>query len=402
MSDLYDIRRRFPGIANGSTSGGAPETSGDWARFDGPAGTQVVDVAIEAAAEWQRSGNNANSHGAFAAANACDALVERASAIMGRLLGVDPAGMVFGPSTTANMMALTRAIGRSLGPDDEVVCTTLDHDSNVAPWLLLAADTGATVRMAEFDSATGRLEVDAVISLIGPSTRWVAVTGSSNAVGTIPDVAAITRAVHEAGARVVVDGVHLTPHRPVDVAAIGCDVFTTSSYKWYGPHAGIMWVQPDLLNDLEAYKVRPAPNRGPGRLQYGTPSWEALAGIEASAGFLLDVGLDIIAAYEAERFARLIGGLHAIDGIRVVGPQDVADRAPTLMFEVAGQTPVAVAEGLAADRVAVWDGHNYAVEAMGPLGLDADAGAVRAGISIYTTDDDVDRLLAAVTDLAAT
>jgi selenocysteine lyase/cysteine desulfurase len=201
---------------------------------------------------------------------------------------------------------------------------------------------------------------------------------------------------------VVVDGVHLTPHRPVDVAAIGCDVFTTSSYKWYGPHAGIMWVQPDLLDDLEAYKVRPAPERGPGRLQYGTPSWEALAGIEAAADFLLDVGLDVIAASEAERFARLIGGLHAIDGVRVVGPQDVADRAPTLMFEVAGQTPVAVSERLATDRVAVWDGHNYAVEAMGPLGLDVEAGAVRAGISIYTTDDDVDRLLAAVIDLAAT
>ena len=402
MSDLHDIRRRFPGIATGGAFEAVSGKGREWARFDGPAGTQVVDVAIEAAAEWQRSGNNANSHGAFAAAAACDALVDRTSAVMGRLLGVDPTGMVFGPSTTANMMALTRAIGRSLGPDDEIVCTTLDHDSNVAPWLLLAADTGATVRMAEFDSATGRLRVDAVTSLIGPSTRWVAVTGSSNAVGTVPDVGTITRAAHEAGARVVVDGVHLTPHRPVDVAAIGCDVFTTSSYKWYGPHAGIMWVQPDLLDDLEAYKVRPAPERGPGRLQYGTPSWEALAGIEAAADFLLDVGLDVIAASEAERFARLIGGLHAIDGVRVVGPQDVADRAPTLMFEVAGQTPVAVSERLATDRVAVWDGHNYAVEAMGPLGLDVEAGAVRAGISIYTTDDDVDRLLAAVIDLAAT
>ena len=398
MSDLHDIRHRFPGIASGTTS-----TNGDdWARFDGPAGTQVVDVAIEAAAQWQRSGNNANSHGAFAAAQACDALVDRASAVMGRLLGADPAGMVFGPSTTANMMALTRAIGRGLGPDDEIVCTTLDHDSNVSPWLLLAADTGATVRMAELDPATGRLEVDAVTSLIGLSTRWVAVTGSSNAVGTIPDVEAITRAAHEAGARVVVDGVHLTPHRSVDVSAVGCDVFTTSSYKWYGPHAGIMWVQPDLLDDLDAYKVRPAPDRGPGRLQYGTPSWEALAGIEAAADFLLEVGLDAIAASEAERFARLIGGLHAIDGVRVVGPQDTADRAPTLMFEVAGRTPLAVAERLAAGRIAVWDGHNYAVEAMGPLGLDAEAGAVRAGISIYTTDDDVDRLLAATADLART
>ena len=388
MHDLNDIRDRFPGV------------TGEWARFDGPAGTQVVDVAIEATAAWPRSGNNANSHGSFAAAAACDDLVDTASATMGELLGVDPGSMVFGPSTTANMMALTRAIGRDLGPGDEIVCTTLDHDSNVAPWLLLARDTGATVRMAEMDPTTGRLAADAVIDLIGPATRWVAVTGSSNAVGAIPDTAAITAAAHGAGARVVVDGVHLTPHRDVDVAAIGCDVFTTSSYKWYGPHAGIMWVEPGLLDELDAYKVRPAPDSGPGRLQYGTPSWEALAGIDAAARFLLETGMDRIVAHEAIRFSRLLDGLHGIDAVRVVGPQDTADRAPTLMFEIEGMAPLAVAEGLASERVAVWDGHNYAVEAMAPLGLDSEAGAVRAGISLYTTDDDVDRLLGAVGSVA--
>ena len=388
MDDLRDIRSKFPAV------------DGDWARFDGPAGTQVVDAAIEATADWQRSGNNANSHGSFDAAEACDALVERTSATMGRLLGADPGGMVFGPSTTANMMALTRAIGRRLGPGDEVVCTTLDHDSNVSPWLLLAEDTGCKVRMAGFDPATGRLSVDAVLDLVGPATRWVAVTGSSNAVGTIPDVAAITVGAHAAGARVVVAGVHLTPHRAVDVSALGCDVYTTSSYKWYGPHAGIMWVEPDLLDDLDVYKVRPAPDRGPGRLQYGTPSWEGLAGIEAAAGFLLDVGLERIAASEAVRFERLLEGLHDMAGVRVVGPQDLAERAPTLMFEVERATPLAVANALAERRVAVWDGHNYAVEAMVPFGLDAEAGAVRAGVSVYTTDDDVDRLLAGVAVVA--
>ena len=393
MTDLSDIRSRFPGIVGGIGAG--------WARFDGPGGTQVVDAAIDAAAEWQRSGRNANSHGAFAAADACDALVERTSEVMGRLLGADPGGMVFGPSTTANMMALTRAIGRGLGSGDEIVCTTLDHDSNVSPWLLLSEDTGATVHMAAFDSDSGRLEVEAVTSLIGPSTRWVAVTGSSNAVGTIPDVAAVVEAAHEAGARVVVDGVHLTPHRSVDVTTLGCDVYTTSSYKWYGPHAGIMWVEPGLLDELDVYTGRAAPQRGPGRLQYGTPSWEALAGIEAAVHFLLAVGMDAVAASEAVRFGRLLDGLHAIDRVRVVGPPDAADRAPTLMFEVSGLTPATVAEHLARQHVAVWDGHNYAVDAMVPLGLDAEAGAVRAGISIYTTDDDVDRLLHGLTGLAA-
>lgn len=386
---MHAIRDRFPAI------------DGSWARFDGPAGTQVVEAAIEAAAHWQRSGNNANSHGAFAAAEACDALVDRTSAVMGRLLGASPSGMVFGPSTTANMMALTRAIGRQLNPGDEVICTTLDHDSNVAPWLLLSQDVGVIVRMAQFDPVAGRLTVDSVTDLLGPATRWVAVTGSSNAVGVIPDVAAITTAAHGVGANVLVDGVHLTPHRAVDVSAIDCDVFTTSSYKWYGPHAGIMWVEPDLLDELDVYKVRPAPDKGPGRLQYGTPSWEGLAGIEAAAAFLLEVGLEHIEASEAQRFGRMLDGLHGLAGVRVVGPQDGAERAPTLMFEVEGHQPGEVASLLAKRRVAVWDGHNYAIEAMVPLGLDAEVGAVRAGISIYTTDEDVDRLLSAVAELVA-
>jgi len=388
MDDLHDIRARFPAI------------DGHWARFDGPGGTQVVDAAIEAAADWQRNGNNANSCGAFAAAEACDDLVARASATMGRLLGADPKGITFGPSTTTNMMALTRAIGRRIGPGDEVICTALDHDSNVSPWLLLAEDTGCTVQIADFDPSTGRLAVDAVADLVSSSTRWVAVTGSSNVVGTIPDVAAITRVAHEVGARVVVDGVHLTPHRQVNLAYIGCDVFTTSSYKWYGPHAGIMWIEPGLLDDLCVYKLRAVPDRGPERFQYGTTSWESLAGLDAAAGFLLDVGVDRIAEAEAIRFRRLLDGLHDQSGIRVVGPQDSSDRAPTLMFEVEGLSPGEVASTLADRRVAVWDGNNYAVDAMVPLGLDAEDGAVRAGISVYTNDEDVDRLLTAVADLA--
>ncbi len=382
-----DIRSRFPGLADG------------WARFDGPAGTQAVDTSIEAMAAWQRSGNNANSHGPFAASMACDALVDEVSSTMGELLGADPGGMVFGPSTTANMMALTRAVAAELGPGDEVLCTTLDHDSNVAPWLLAARDSGATVRMAELDSATGRLHTEAVVDLIGPATRWVAVTGASNAVGTIPDTVAITAAAHEAGAKVVVDAVHLTPHRRVDVGEVGCDVLTTSSYKWYGPHAGVMWVEPGLLDDLRAYKVRPAPESGPGRLQYGTPSWEAMAGMGAAARFLLETTMESIVEHEATVFGRLLSGLHDSSGVRVVGPQDAADRAPTTMFLVEGLRPSEVASRLAAEGIAVWDGHNYAVEAMAPLGMDPEEGGVRAGVCVYMDDGDVDRLLEAVASL---
>jgi cysteine desulfurase family protein (TIGR01976 family) len=382
-----DVRDRFPGLATG------------WARFDGPAGTQVVDAAIDASADWQRSGNNANSHGAFAAAEACDALVERTQTTMGELLGAVPAGFVFGPSTTNNVFSITRAIGRELGPDDEIVCTRLDHDSNISPWLLIAADTGATVRMAEFDTATGRLETAAVTALLDEHTRWVAVTGASNAIGTMPDIAAITAAAHEVGAKVVVDGVHLTPHAPVDLGAVGCDVYSTSSYKWYGPHAGITWIEPELLDRLQVYKVRPSPATGPGRLQLGTPAYESLAAIDAAARFLIGEGMTTLAGHERAIFAMLIDGLLAMPNVRVLGPHDTAERAPTLAFLVDGHTPNEVARALAAREVAVWDGNYYAVEVMDSYGLDVDSGAVRAGVSVYTDESDVERLLAAVAAL---
>ncbi|MBC8365445.1 MAG: cysteine desulfurase-like protein [Actinobacteria bacterium] len=390
MAELHDIRHRFPGLTGG------------WARFDGPAGTQVLDSAIDAMADWQRSGNNANAHGAFPASHACDALEQRTAATMRRLLCADSGGIVFGPSTTANLMALSRAVARTIGPGDEVVCTTLDHDSNVTPWVLAVEDSGATMRTAGFDGATGRLATGAVVDLIGPATRWVAVTGASNVIGTMPDIPAIADAAHAVGARVVVDGVHRTPHVGIDVGALGCDVFTTSSYKWYGPHAGVMWIVDDLVDDLPAYRVRPAPETGGARWQYGTASYEALAGIDAAARFLLDTGMDAIEAHGRDLLRHLLAGLHGLAGVRVMastGPDDVADRAPTLQFLVEGHAPQGVAEHLASARVAVWDGHNYAVDAMAPMGLDPEAGAVRAGISVYTTHDDVDRLLDAVAAL---
>ncbi len=382
---MLDLRHRFPGVTEGDHQG--------WARFDGPAGTQVVDAAIEASAAWQRSGNNANSHGAFAAAEACDALLARTRATIGELLHADPAGFFFGPSTTANVFSLTRAIARWLAPGDEIICTQLDHDSNVSPWLQVAADTGAHVRFAAFDPATGRLPVEAVTDLLSDRTQWVAVTGASNAIGTIPDITAITAAAHDAGARVVVDGVHLTPHAPVDIGAIGCDVYSTSAYKWYGPHAGITWVEPGLLDELPVYKVRPAPDTGPERLMLGTPAYEQIAAIDAAARFLLETGLDTIALHERDVFAHLLDGLLADERVTVYGPHDLTDRAPTLAFNVDGHSPAAVARSLADQRIAVWDGHYYALEAMAALGID---GAVRAGIAVYLGHDDVDRLVATV------
>jgi cysteine desulfurase family protein (TIGR01976 family) len=382
---MLDLRHRFPAITEGAHQG--------WARFDGPAGTQVVDSAIEATSAWQRSGNNANSHGSFAAAEACDALFEQVQGTIGRLLNVDPGGVMFGPSTTANVFSITRAIGRDLRPGDEIICTQLDHDSNVSPWLLVAEDTGAVVRFARFDPSTGRLPTDAVSDLLSDRTRWVAVTGASNAIGTMPDITTITAAAHDAGAKVMVDGVHLTPHAPVDVTSIGCDVYSTSSYKWYGPHASATWIEPGLLDRLHAYKVRPAPDTGPGRFMLGTPSYESFAAIDAAARFLLDTGVDVIQAHERELFTHLLDGLLTDDRVTVYGPHDLIDRAPTLAFNLDGFDAAEVARHLAAERIAVWDGHYYALEAMAALGIE---GAVRAGIAVYLTIDDIERLLDAV------
>jgi selenocysteine lyase/cysteine desulfurase len=241
--------------------------------------------------------------------------------------------------------------------------------------------------------------VDAVADRIGPHTRWVAVTGASNALGTVPDVAAIVAAAHAAGARVFVDAVHLAPHRRVDVAAIGCDALVTSPYKWYGPHAGVLWLSPELRAGLTPYKVRPAPDTAPERFETGTPAYEAIAGTAAAASFLRGMGMADVAAAEQRVFAPLLDGLLSLPFVSVHGPRELADRTPTACFSVAGHPAAAVAAALADARIAVWSGSYYAVEVMGSLGLAESGGAVRAGVSCYTTAEEVDRLLAAVAEL---
>lgn len=381
------MRDRFPGV------------DGDWARFDGPAGTQMVDVAIDAMVDWARSGNNANTGGAFAAAVACDELLERARSTVGRLLGAEPASVTFGANMTTMTLAFTRAVEQTLRPGDRVVGTRLDHDANVSPWRIACERSGAEHVLAPFDVPTARLRPEAVIDLIDERTRWVAVTGASNLIGSMPDLAPIVAAAHEAGARVFVDGVHLVPHQPVDVASIGCDVLATSPYKWYGPHAGVLVVEPELLESLPVAKVRPADDTGPRRFETGTPSFEAIAATDAAAGFLLEEGMDSIATAEATLFRPILDGLMCMSGVHVHGPATMAGRTPTVAFTIDGRHPTEIAEALAVERIAVWAGHSYAVEVVDQLGLADSGGVVRAGVSRYTERDDVDRLLAAVEKL---
>jgi cysteine desulfurase family protein (TIGR01976 family) len=381
------VRERFPGIRDG------------WARFDGPAGTQMVDTAIVAMRDYLERGDNANSGGRFAASLATGEMVSAARATVARFLGADAGGVVFGPNMTSLTLAFTRAVGRTFAPGDEIVSTRLEHDSNITPWRLVAEDTGATVVLAPFDIETGRLPVEGVIERIGPRTKWVTVTGASNSLGTIPDIAAVVAAGHAAGARVFIDAVHLAPHRSIDIAALGCDALATSPYKWYGPHAGVLWLSPELRDGLVPYKVRPAPDTPPERFETGTPAYEAITATAAAADFLLDQGMASLAEAELAVFAPLLDGLLALPHVRVHGPRDLLDRTPTVCFSVDGRSADEVAAALAADRIAVWGGHYYAVEVMDALGLAAGGGAIRAGVSCYTGTDDVDRLLETVSRL---
>ena len=381
------MRERFPGIGP------------DWARFDGPAGTQMVDTAIDAIADFLRSGDSANGHGTFAASVASTEVVDDARRLVGQLLGADADGIVFGANMTTLTFAFTRSIATTLHSGDELVGTRLDHDANVTPWQLAANDSGAVLRLAPFDVTTGRLDPDAVLGLIGPQTRWLAITAASNALGTMPDLKPIIAGAHERGARVFVDGVHLVPHHPVDLETLGCDAFVTSPYKWYGPHAGLMWLTADLRDSLAAYKVRPAPEAAPERWETGTASFEAIAGIAAAAEFLLETGVGALATAEHAVFAPLLDGLAAFPHVIVHGPDELDGRTPTVSFSVTDRHPDEVAAYCASRQVAVWSGNYYAVETMAALGL-SETGAVRAGVSCYTSPDDVDRLLATLATLA--
>jgi cysteine desulfurase family protein (TIGR01976 family) len=382
------LRHRFPGVG--------PE----WARFDGPAGTQIVDSALTAMTDWMASGNTAANGGPFAAAEECQRLMDRTRTTVGQFLGADPNGISFGPNMTSLTFAVSRAIGATLGPGDRIVGTRLDHDANITPWRRAAEAAGAEHVLAPFDATTGQLPPGNVIELIDERTKWVTVPGASNLLGSTPDLAPIIEAAHAVGANVYVDAVHLTPHHRIDIAALGCDALVTSPYKWYGPHSGLLWMRPELLESLPVFKVRPAPDHGPGKLETGMPNFEAIAGIDAAARFLIEEGMDQLAAAEAEVFAQLLDGLHSIDGVTVWGSQNLDNRVPTAAFTIDGVHPADASKSLAAARVAVWDGHNYAVEVVDQLGLADSGGVIRAGISRYVEGPDVDRLLAAVRDLA--
>jgi cysteine desulfurase family protein (TIGR01976 family) len=282
-------RERFPGI------------DGEWARLDGPAGTQMVDAAIDAMTAFMRSGDNANHGGAFAAAHATDEVIASARSTVAELLGSTPETVAFGPSMTAMTMRFSAAVGRTLSEGDEVVCTRLDHDANVRPWVIAAERAGATVRFAEPEPGTLELPAAAIEAVLGERTRWVAVTAASNACGSVPDLRGIIDAAHAAGARVYVDAVHAAPHRRINVRELGCDALACSAYKWFGPHVGILTGRPEVLEELRPDKLMPSADDVPDRYELGTLPFESLAGVTAAARYVLEVGYGAVREHEDAR-----------------------------------------------------------------------------------------------------
>jgi cysteine desulfurase family protein (TIGR01976 family) len=296
---------------------------------------------------------------------------------------------------TALTMNFAAAVGRTLAPGDEIVCSRLDHDANVRPWAIAVERARATLRFAEPDPETLELPVAAVEAALTERTRWVAVTAASNAVGTVPDVAAIARAAQAAGARCYVDAVHAAPHRQLRLGELDADALTCSAYKWFGPHVGILCAPPALLEELAPDKLVPSPDEAPHRWELGTLPFEALAGVTAAAAYLQERDWNQVRHHEDALLERALNGLRALEGVTLYG--DAADRTPTLMFNVAGSTAEQTATRLAEQRVAVWHGNYYAWELERFLGL-APEGAVRAGFVDYSDSEDAARLVAAVAE----
>ena len=400
--DVKRVRAAYPALSDG------------YAYLDGAAGTQVPAAVIDAIADAYRAGIG-NVGGTFAASGRSGTIVAECRRAVADLTGGHPDGVILGPNMTTLTYRIADALSRTWGPGDEIVVSRLDHDANVRPWLQVAERRGATVRWAEVDLATTELPAAQYGDLLSERTRLVAVTAASNVVGTRPDLAAIAAAAHGVGALVYVDGVHATPHVPVDVAALGADFYATSAYKWSGPHIGAVVADPALLETVHPDKLAPAPAGVPGRFERGTAAFADLAGVVAAVEHLASLGYgpDLVVAtrrqrvlasmaaveeYETALFARLLDGLDPMEQVTLYGR--AARRTPTAFFTVAGHSPRQVAEHLAARQVNVWHGDNYAWELAGALGLRDSGGAVRAGLVHYNDQDDVDRLLAAVAELA--
>ncbi len=380
------------------------------AYFDGPGGTQVPQSVVNAISDYLLH-HNANTHWAYPTSQETDALLSASRQALADFLGASPAEIAFGANMTTLTFHLARGLGRAWGPGDEIVLTELDHHANIAPWRALERDRGVTIRLVPLNAEQNQIEWTALEQAINPRTRLVAIGAASNALGTVSDVAGAARLAHAAGALCFVDAVHYAPHSLVDVAALDCDFLACSPYKFYGPHLGVLFGKRALLEALDIPKLAPAPEAAPEKMETGTQNHEGIVGAAAAVDFLASLGkgttrreklVDCFHSLhqEGDRLVRrLWDGLGSIAGVTRFGVAPGNPRTPTVSFIVAGVPAEQVTRRLAAQGVFVSHGDFYATTVVDRLGHSAD-GIVRAGCACYTSEEEVDRLLAGVAGLS--
>ena len=414
--DVAALRAEFPALVR--EQDGRPV-----AFLDGPGGTQVPQRVIDAVSDYYRN-TNANAGGAFTTSLLSDAMVDEAHAAVADFLGAaSPAEIKFGYNMSTLTLHLGRSIGATLGPGDEIVVTTLDHEANVSTWRAMAADRGVTVQTVDIHEDDVTLDLEDLESKLGPRTKLVAVGYASNVVGSVNSVREIVARAHEVGALTYVDAVAYAPHGPIDVQDLDTDFLVCSAYKWFGPHLGALYGKAEVFDRLPAYKVRPAHDR----FETGTAAFEAIAGTLATTDYLRDVGrsygdvagapgaasaserrrelvagMIAIADYERQLVTRLIAGLETLSGVTIHGITDraaFASRVPTVSISIAGLHPRAAAEALGRDGIYAWDGDFYATGLIERLGKAETGGVLRLGLVHYNTAAEVDRTLEALARL---
>jgi cysteine desulfurase family protein (TIGR01976 family) len=401
---VQEIRAHFPALVRREQ--GVPV-----AYFDGPGGTQVPTAVADAVRSYLLE-HNANTHWAYPTSMETDTLLAEARSVFADFFNASPADVSFGNNMTTITFHVARALARGWQRGDEIVVTELDHHANVAPWHAAARDHGLVVRTVRLDPVTFRTDFDDLAHQLGPRTRLLAIGAASNALGTVTDVTRACAMAHEVGALAYVDAVHYAPHQLVDVKAIGCDFLACSSYKFYGPHVGVLYARHDLVQSLDVPKLDPAPEEAPEKLETGTQNHEGIVGAAEAVMYLGTLALGgasrrerlarTYAAFHARGdalLARLWEGLGAVQGVTLYGPEPGTPRTPTVVFTLHGHSTEEVARQLARRGVYASNGDFYAATVAERLGRGAD-GFVRAGAACYTTDEEVERLIEGVRTLA--
>jgi cysteine desulfurase family protein (TIGR01976 family) len=402
MLDLNLVRSQFPTLASGAIF------------LDNPGGTQIVQHSLARMTDYLTH-TNANHEGAFKTSRESDAIVDASRAAVADFLNARrPEEIVFGQNMTSLTLHISRSLARTLNAGDEIIVTRLDHDANIAPWMLIAEDRGCTLKWVDFDPEDCTWSVEALKAQLTSKTKLVAIGYASNAVGTINPVAEAVKAAHDVGALVYVDAVQYAPHGPIDVQALDCDFLACSAYKFFGPHTGILYGKYELLDQFKAYKVRPAHNEPPHKFETGTQSFESIAAVHGALEYFESLGVGetrrqrLVAAmtamkeYEKALSRALIEGLSSIKGLHIWGITDLDQldrRVPTVSFTLEGRHPHDVAAELDQHGIYVWDGNYYALAVMDRLGLEEKGGMVRVGAAHYNTLEEISTLVEAVSAL---